>query len=272
MAASRKFVGTQSADHGGSLAADVRVRCIVCDARSLCMAHVDGDAAPRHRSPELGVRSVVAGSGEPLFRANTPMHSLYVVRSGLIKTCVRDSQGVEQVIGFHIPGEIVGFDGIANGQHACAGISITDSEVCQLPMSSLTSLAESEPGLHREINRLMARELAGRRLQLMLFRGRADQRVAWFLLDLAERTTSATAPRTFLQLGMSRSDIGNMLGVQIETVSRILRVLIRDGLIAVMGRRITLLDPAGLRALMRQPLREYVVGVRHTDRRTTRIC
>lgn len=263
MAASRKFVGKQSANAA-------RVRCIVCAAHSLCMAHSDGDE-PRHCSPDWGVRHVVAESGVPLFRANTPMRALYVVRSGLIKTCMRDSQGVEQVIGFHMPGEIVGFDGIANGRHACTGISITDSEVCQLPISHLTSLIESEPGLHKEINRLMARELADRRLQLMLFRGRADQRVVWFLLDIAERTAPTVAPRMVVQLGMSRSDIGNMLGMQIETISRMLRALIRDGLIAVMGRRITLLDPAGLRALMRQPLRESVAETRRADQCATKI-
>jgi CRP/FNR family transcriptional regulator len=234
-------------------AASARVRCTVCTAQPLCLEPVCGEAS-RLRRQELSLRHIAAAKGAALFRANMPMRALYVVRSGLIKTCVRDSQGIEQVIGFHIPGEIVGFDGIASGRHVCAGIPIVDSEICQLPMSRLGSLVESDPGLHGTISRLMARELAGRRLQLMLFRGRADQRVAWFLLDIAERTAQTVNPHTVIQLGMSRSEIGSMLGMQIETVSRMLRELNRNGLIAVTGRRITLLDPAGLRALLRQRL------------------
>lgn len=227
----------------------------MCAAHVLCLEQ-DAAGTPRLRQRELELRHIEAGPGVPLFRVNMPLRALYVVRSGLIKTCVRDAQGIEQVIGFHFPGEIVGFDGIANGRHACAGIPITPSEVCQLPMAKLAGLADREPRLHQEISRLMARELAGRRLQLLLFRGRADQRLAWFLLDIAERMVPELTPRTELQLGMSRAEIGSMLGIQIETVSRMLRVLSQSGLIAVTGRRITLLDPAGLRARQRQPVNE----------------
>lgn len=254
-----------TAVHRGIVVAAARVRCTVCSAYPLCADPATGEVS-RQRCQETGLRHFAAGQGVPLFKTNMPMRALYVIRSGLIKTCLRDSQGIEQVIGFHIPGEIVGFDGIASGRHVCAGIPIVDSEICQLPMSRLGSLVESEPGLHGTISRLMARELAGRRLQLMLFRGRADQRVAWFLLDIAERTAQAVNPHTVIQLGMSRSEIGSMLGMQIETVSRMLRGLNRNGLIAVTGRRITLLDPAGLRALLRQRLRVFPRSARMSAR------
>ncbi len=225
-----------------------RVRCTVCAASPFCLGSENDQL-------EQGVelRRLTIERGAPLFQANTPLRAFYVVRSGSIKTCVSKAQGGEQVVGFHLPGEIVGFDGIASGMHACTGISIAHSEVCCLSLPSLYKLADSKPQLHKEISRLMARELAGRRVQLLLFRGRADRRVAWFLLNLAERMTEKLVAPVMLKLPMSRRDMASMLGLKGETVSRMLGVLKRERLIEVLGQRIKLLDPARMRTFIGYP-------------------
>jgi CRP/FNR family transcriptional regulator len=185
---------------------------------------------------------------EVLYRAKAPFASLYVIRLGTFKTVMLAEDGREQIVGYQMLGDIVGFDGIGNGQHTCEAVALEDSEVCPLPFEKLDELAGREPTLRRNVYRLISRRLNREREMMVLLGGMsAEQRLAAFLLDLAERFRRAGYSASEFVLRMTRDEIASFLGLKLETVSRTFSRLHAEGLIQVQGRAVKLLDAAALR-------------------------
>ncbi len=160
--------------------------------------------------------------GDHLFRVGDSFESLYVIRSGAIKTYLICEDGEEQIIGFYGPGETIGFGAIANGQYRCNATALDTSSICKVSFEAVSRLCGRSPATLRELIRGISAETVRLAEMLLLGRKTADQRVASFLLSQSahqhERGYSATA----LTLSMSRTDIGRYLGLTVETVSRVL--------------------------------------------------
>lgn len=188
-----------------------------------------------------------------LYRAGDSFTDLFAIRVGTFKTLALTEDGREQVTGYHMGGEIVGLDGLADDRYACEAIALEDSEVCVLPFGNLDRLAHRVPRLQDNLYRLIARR-AGHRLGVMLMLGsmHAEERLVTFLLDLSARFRERGYSPTAFILRMSREDIASYLGLKLETVSRLFSRLQGDGLIQVQGRAIKLLDPTALRAMIGQ--------------------
>jgi len=185
---------------------------------------------------------------EVLYRAATPFASLYVIRLGTFKTVMLAEDGREQIVGYQMAGDILGLDGIGNDQHTCEAVALEDSEICALPFEKLDELAGREPALRRNLYRLISRRLnRGRELMVLLGSMSAEQRLAAFLLDLAERFRRAGYSASEFVLRMTRDEIASFLGLKLETVSRTFSRLHAEGLIQVQGRAVKLLDAAALR-------------------------
>lgn len=185
--------------------------------------------------------------GESLYEAGDSVHALYVVRLGVFKTFSISEDGLTQVTGFHITGDVIGLDGIDTEHHQSGVIALEDAEVFVLPFPHCMSWSLESAHKHRLMIRALAREIVrAQRIMLMLGTMRADQRVVAFLMDLSERYGRLGYSRSQLLLRMTRQDIGDFLGLKLETVSRVLSVLQREGLILVHGKSIALLDLPGL--------------------------
>lgn len=180
--------------------------------------------------------------GGLLFRAGTPLDSLYLVRSGSLKITMVGDSGDEQILGFFLPGELLGFDALSTQQHTCTANALELSNVCVLPYQQLTKFCQQVPALQRSLMRLIGREIsAEQELLLNINRRQALGRVAAFLLSLSHRYRRLGYSSNEFRLSMSRQDLGNYLGLTIETVSRTVSRLQQSGLIAVERRFIRIL-------------------------------
>jgi CRP/FNR family transcriptional regulator, anaerobic regulatory protein len=181
--------------------------------------------------------------GETLFGAGDPFTMLFVVRQGFFKSLASSANGQVQVTGFPMAGDVLGLDGIDTGFHQCDVVAFDSAEVFVLPFAECEQWARETAHGQRLMRRTLAREITrGHDHMLLLSATRAEQRVAIFLLGIAERHRRLGDSRSRFALRMTRQDIGSYLGLQLETVSRLLSHFQREGFIQVQGREIALLD------------------------------
>ena len=228
---------------------EMRNHCAACSLHNLClptgliesdMARLDKIIGRRRRVPRDGL----------LFRTGDPFRNLYAIKVGHFKTQCVDSNGVQQITGFQMPGELLGMDAIGGGQYHCDGVALEDSEVCEIPFAKLEGLFADIPSLLHHFHRLMSQEITRRQnIMLLLSNMRAEQRLAVFFTNLASRYAARGYSPTKFQLRMMREEIGEYLGLTIESISRLLSKFKKSGYIRVANRDIEILDYEGLRAL-----------------------
>jgi CRP/FNR family transcriptional regulator len=189
--------------------------------------------------------------GETLFRRGEPFHGVYAVRTGFFKTCSSSEEGREQVTGFQMAGELLGFDGMSDSVHSCDAVALEDSQVCVIPYARLEELSREFTSLQRQFHRVMSREIVREHGVMMLLSSmRAEERLAAFLSNLARRLEARGFSASALLLRMSREEIGTYLGLSLETVSRCFSRLHEQGVLEVQQRNIRILDPAALKKLV----------------------
>ena len=194
--------------------------------------------------------------GAPVFQSGDRFTALYAIRSGSCKTTVPDQGGREQVIGYQLMGDLIGFDGIASGRHQCRAVSLEDTEVCEVPFARLDELSSRLPPLRHNLQRLMSREiLRDENLLLVLGSMRVQERVAAFLLNLSQRYQQRGYSSKAFVLRLTRRDIGSYLGMKLETVSRVMSRFQAKGLIKIDRNVVHLLDLPALKALISDPRR-----------------
>ncbi|MFV0476792.1 MAG: fumarate/nitrate reduction transcriptional regulator Fnr [Parahaliea sp.] len=186
-----------------------------------------------------------------LYREGDAFTSVFAVRAGALKAYSTTDNGREQVTGFYLPGEILGLDGVADNCYSSSAVALETSAICEIPFESLERLGIAIPELQRHFLRLMSREISyGRQLITLLGKNTAAERIVALLLSLSGRNSRRHLSATRFRLPMSRSDIGNYLGLTVETVSRTLTRLQRDRLIQVDNREVELLDTAALEMIL----------------------
>jgi len=187
---------------------------------------------------------------ELLFRQGDTFGSVYALRSGTIKTFSINDAGVEQITGFHLAGELIGLSGMDGERQPLSAMALETTSVCEIPYERLDDLTASMPGLRRQVMRLMSREIRDdQQMMLLLSKKTADERIATLLINLSARFRSRGYSANRFRLAMSRNDIGNYLGLAVETVSRVFTRFQQQGLIAAEGKQIDILDHAELCAL-----------------------
>lgn len=208
------------------------------------------DTADMERLDQIIGRRRKVPRGATLFRIGDPFASLYAIRLGHFKTFQVNPDGAEQITGFQMSGELLGMDAISTDRHHCNSIALEDSEVCEIPFGSLQQLLVDMPTLLRHFHRMMSQEIT-REQSVMLLLGnmQATQRFAAFLVNLSSRYEARGYSATTFQLRMTREEIGNYLGLTIESVSRLLSKFKKEGMLRVSNREIELLNPAMLKAI-----------------------
>jgi CRP/FNR family transcriptional regulator len=217
-------------------------RCQTCSLSPLCLPLSleftdmdDFDAIIRRRAP--------LKKGETLFLQDSPFTSLYAVRSGSLKQVTTEGSGEDQLTNFYLPSELVGLDGIDEARYPGTVIALETTTVCEIPFDRLDALSQDIPELRSQLYRTMSKKMRDdRRMMRLLSRKTADQRLASFFVSLSERfRRRGYSPYSF-RLSMSRADIGNYLGLAVETVSRILNRFQQHSLVSVSGREVHILD------------------------------
>jgi CRP/FNR family transcriptional regulator len=207
-----------------------------------------GDADLEAFSAIARLKRKVARSAR-LFRAGEPLASLYVVRTGTFKTVTVSRHGRAKITGFYLPGDVMGLAGMDGGTYTADAVALEPGEVCVLPVQQLESMLHEMPGLLKEFVRALAAEIThDHGLITVLSCMDAEQRVARFLLSLAERYQRLGYARDTLLLHMTRDEIASYLGLSSETVSRTLTRMRRRGMLMVRQRQVRVTDYARLSA------------------------
>ena len=193
-------------------------------------------------------------AGDHIFRNSERFGAIYAVRAGMVKTRQIDDDGHEQVLGFHLPGEMIGLNAIHPAKYPCDAIALDTVYVCRFSFPALATLATKIPGVQQQLFSLLSADI-GKATQLVGDYS-ADERLAAFLLGLAERYAARGFSSKAFRLTMARADIANYLRLAAETVSRVLRRFQDQRLIHVDGRDVELLDAAGLRRLAHSMMRD----------------
>lgn len=220
----------------------LRRSCARCSLHELCRP-AGISAQELARLDDVVRRRRPVTRGERLFHAGDRLGSLYVGREGAFKTVLVTEDGDEQVLGFHLPGELIGLDALGSGQHRCEAVALTDAAVCELPYDRLATIAAQLPQLQQHLLRIIGQRLEREQDHIgMLVRRQAGERIALFLHGVSHRVAQAGGSDTTLMLPMSRDDIARFLGLALETVSRGFSRLQDEGVIRVSGRHIEILD------------------------------
>jgi CRP/FNR family transcriptional regulator len=186
--------------------------------------------------------------GDRLFQAGDALRSLYTVRGGFFKTTSLLDDDREQVTGFQMPGDFLAVEGIGTGFHRSNVIALEDSLVCQIPCPVGGAHAHDSAGPEHRLRLAMSELIVdAQRAMLLLGSSFSEERVAAFLLDLSKRYGARGFSRTEFQMRMSRQDVGSLLGLRLETVSRTLSKFESDGLLVVRHRQIRIVDLPGLK-------------------------
>lgn len=223
--------------------------CADCSMQELCLPAPVSDEDLNRLETIMSKRTRVA-RGEALYRAGDVFSSLFAIRLGHFKTVYAESALNRQIMGFPMSGEILGMEGISASRHKCSAIALEDSEVCEIPYARLESLLTEMPSLQMHFHRMLSREIH-REHEIMLLLGSmsAEQRVAAFLINLARRYEARGFSSSNFLLRMTREEIGNYLGLTIESVSRVFSRFKKNGWIEGSPRDVKILDRKALETL-----------------------
>jgi CRP/FNR family transcriptional regulator len=195
-------------------------------------------AALRCVSDALAPQRRVVHAGELICEAGEPFDNVYVLNSGFYKVVTLSADGREQIVGLKFRGDWLGFDGIASGRYACDVVALDTGEVWVVRYDQLMAAGATQSELLSLVHDAMSREMTRDRDSLTLVcTFPADARVAAFLMRWGEALARQGMRQDQLTLCMTRAEIGNYLGLTLESVSRALTRLARAGLIGFAEKR-----------------------------------
>ncbi|MCQ4258333.1 fumarate/nitrate reduction transcriptional regulator Fnr [Stutzerimonas stutzeri] len=188
--------------------------------------------------------------GETLFRQGDTFSSVFAIRSGALRTFSVTDSGEEQITGFHLPSELVGLSGMDTETYPVSAQALETTSVCEIPFDRLDELSVLLPQLRRQLMRIMSREIRDdQQMMMLLSKKTADERIATFLVNLSARFSARGFSANQFRLPMSRNEIGNYLGLAVETVSRVFTRCQASGLLEAEGKEVRILDSIRLCAL-----------------------
>ncbi len=224
--------------------------CSSCNVRELCLPVGFNPKELEQLNHVVSFRLQLK-RGQHVYEAGEKFKYLYAVRSGCCKTVILDAQGNEQVTGFHLPGDLLGMDGINDDAYICEAIALENSQVCAIPLTGLEGLSADLPGISHQVFRILSKGIVQElQAKLLLAQMTAEQRLAAFLVNLSERYAARGFSSRQFHLRMKREEIGNFLGHQLETVSRLFSKFAAQGLITVKSKDIEIKDLNAIKGLL----------------------
>jgi CRP/FNR family transcriptional regulator len=185
--------------------------------------------------------------GETLYHSGERFHGLFALKSGTAKLVHTGHSGHESIIALFLPGELFGFDGLSSGRYLCSLVALEPSSYCELSAHDLEQMAQKLPAVQQIMLQRTAEQMDQCIERLVLGQRPAQERLAIFLLDLSRRYRQRGFDADKFHLSLSRQEIGNHLGLVLETVSRQFSKLEASDNIRVSGKFVQILNPEGLR-------------------------
>jgi len=220
----------------------VHNKCINCSRAQMCLAQsLEGEDLAAF--DEIVKHSKKLNRGDFLYQAGDKFESIYVIRSGSIKTFIDDEEGREQILGFSIQGDVVALDGATMNVYPTTAQALETTHVCEIPFGRYMELAAKIPALYQQLLKQMSNQIRDEEEHTLLIGTKnAEQRLASLLINFSNRYAARGFSKNEFNLYMSRRDIGNYLSAAMETVSRLFSRLQANGLIEVHGKLIEIKD------------------------------
>jgi len=229
---------------------ELTVSCADCSLGDLCIPH--GLAQQDiDRLDDAVSHTKLLHAGDILYQQGTPFKSLFALKSGSVKILAKNEESNDDVMGLYLPGEIIGFDGVATDKYQCSIHALETSNVCEI---NLESLQENIPHIFKQLLKHASKSINQSNNANSVSKASAEKRIVSLLLDLSDRYRLRGYFYTEFNLYLSRSEIGNLLNLSPETVSRGIRKLERDKLITLHNkRRIKINDLESLQNIITLP-------------------
>lgn len=225
------------------------LRCQDCGLQNICFPP-SFDSQALNQLEQVIDQPPVLAKHDLLYRDGDIPHAVYAVRSGHIMTAVLQADGSEQITGFYQPGEVVGLENLGQPRCISRASALEKSSVCQLPTGAMSRLSRELPALQQHLFQIMSTEIRAdyQRMHLM-HTASVEARLAGFLVGWLLRQKQRRLPDDSTRLPMSRGQLGNHLGVTLESVSRAFSKLAKDGILSVSGKTVQVVDPVRLNRL-----------------------
>jgi CRP/FNR family transcriptional regulator, anaerobic regulatory protein len=181
--------------------------------------------------------------GQPIHLAGGGFDQVYYLKSGMGKRSCMHLDGREQILGFPLPGEFLGFEAIGTNTHSSTVLALDTCSVVAIPFIQLEQLlAQDHQAMSLMYQRFASSLRSDQGWMMALGQLNAQERVATFLLDLSRRYAERGQSDKRFVLRMTRDDIGHFLGLTLETVSRVFSKLQRNGLLQIDCREVEIRD------------------------------
>ncbi|MBE0494318.1 MAG: fumarate/nitrate reduction transcriptional regulator Fnr [Thiomicrospira sp.] len=186
--------------------------------------------------------------GDHLYRFGEIFDSVFAIKAGVVKVYTLTNQGDEQILGFYLPGDVIGLDALSTKQYQCNAVALDTTSVCAIPFDQLETLSMQIPALNHQLFCLMSKGVNdGRVHSEILSKRNADQRVAHFIWSLSQRFMNRGYLHTEFRFNVLQRDVAMYLGLTPETVSRILARLAKDKVVYWKRKEIQISDLDKLR-------------------------
>lgn len=223
--------------------------CTNCVMGQFCLPHALTNEE-LDRVSDLVKNRTKLKKNDRLYQHGEKMSAIYNIRFGSLKSECFTREGQRQVVGFHLPGDMVGLDSLDKNIHQTTAIAMEDSEACVIRFDEFENLSYQIPSIAKHLQRNLSREIVKANYHVLsLGNDKAQEKLALFILDLSDRKHFRGSNELEFELKMGRDEIASFLGMQIETVSRTLTKLIKAKLIEVSYRHLKIINMNGLRTL-----------------------
>jgi CRP/FNR family transcriptional regulator len=190
--------------------------------------------------------NAVIQKGEYIYRQGDEFKSIVAIKSGTAKLVANDAQGNVHILNVLLPGELTGFDGLYQNKYNCSAIALERMSYCELPADQFETLCIKIPAIARELFKHSSESLHESQSQLVASKGSAEEKMAKFLMSLSDRLKKRGFSSMEFNIPLTRQEMGEHLGLSLETVSRTLHQFQIDELIKVQRKHIEINNLQGL--------------------------
>ena len=218
------------------------ISCESCSLNNVCLP--SGLSEEEMSQLEVSVdKTIKIKKKEALYRSMDVTSGVYAIKSGAIKTSISNEDGQEQVLEFHLPGDMLGFDAFKNDIHSCDAVALEDTLLCKIEIEDFHDLCGRFSSLRREMMHQVGKEIShNQSLLLSLGQQQTDERLATFILEMSAHFQSRGFSGKEFVIPMPRQDLSNYLGMAVETLSRIISRMTEEGIIKFDRRLVLITD------------------------------